>query len=38
MSKTNANAKRPTQRSEMSKWQWTWKEMMKRRRNGATIK
>ena len=27
MSKTNAQAKRPTQRSEMSKMQWTWKEM-----------
>ena len=29
MSKTNAQAKRPTQRSEMSKMQWTWKEMKK---------
>ena len=29
MSKTNANANRPTQRSEMSKLQWTWKEMKK---------
>ncbi len=29
MSKTNANAQRPTQRSEMSKIQWTWKEMKK---------
>ena len=27
MSQTNAQAKRPTQRSEMSKMQWTWKEM-----------
>ena len=27
MSKTNAETKRPTQRSEMSKMQWTWKEM-----------
>ncbi len=29
MSQTNAEAKRPTQRSEMSKMQWTWKEMKK---------
>lgn len=29
MSQTNANKKRPTQRSEMSKMQWTWKEMKK---------
>ena len=29
MSLTNAKAKRPTQRSEMSKMQWTWKEMKK---------
>ena len=29
MSQTNAEAKRPTQRSEMSKLQWTWKEMKK---------
>ena len=27
MSQTNAETKRPTQRSEMTKWQWTWKEM-----------
>lgn len=27
MSQTNAETKRPTQRSEMSKMQWTWKEM-----------
>lgn len=27
MSQTNAQTKRPTQRSEMSKMQWTWKEM-----------
>ena len=27
MSQTNAKTKRPTQRSEMSKMQWTWKEM-----------
>ncbi len=27
MSQTTTEAKRPTQRSEMSKWQWTWKEM-----------
>ena len=29
MSQTNAQTKRPTQRSEMSKMQWTWKEMKK---------
>ena len=29
MSQTNAKTKRPTQRSEMSKMQWTWKEMKK---------
>ena len=29
MSLTNAKTKRPTQRSEMSKMQWTWKEMKK---------
>ena len=29
MSQTNAEIKRPTQRSEMSKMQWTWKEMKK---------
>ena len=29
MSKTKVNTKRPTQRSEMSKMQWTWKEMKK---------
>lgn len=29
MSKTNVQTKRPTQRSEMSKMQWTWKEMKK---------
>lgn len=29
MSQTNAETKRPTQRSEMSKMQWTWKEMKK---------
>ncbi len=27
MSQTNAQTKRPTQRSEMSRMQWTWKEM-----------
>ncbi|MBR2466196.1 MAG: sugar ABC transporter permease [Clostridia bacterium] len=27
MSRSKTEAKRPTQRSEMSKWQWTWKEM-----------
>ncbi len=27
MSQTNAETKRPTQRSEMTKMQWTWKEM-----------
>ena len=27
MSQTNAKTKRPTQRSEMTKMQWTWKEM-----------
>ena len=29
MSNTKTEAKRPTQRSEMSKLQWTWKEMKK---------
>ena len=29
MSQTNTEATRPTQRSEMSKLQWTWKEMKK---------
>ena len=29
MSKTKTEAKRPTKRSEMSKLQWTWKEMKK---------
>ncbi len=29
MSRSKTEAKRPTQRSEMSKWQWTWKEMKK---------
>ena len=29
MSQTNAKTNRPTQRSEMSKMQWTWKEMKK---------
>ena len=29
MSHTKTEAKRPTQRSEMSKLQWTWKEMKK---------
>ena len=29
MSQTNAKTKRPTQRSEMTKMQWTWKEMKK---------
>ena len=29
MSQTNAETKRPTQRSEMTKMQWTWKEMKK---------
>ena len=29
MSNTKTEAKRPTQRSEMSKFQWTWKEMKK---------
>ncbi len=29
MSQTNAETKRPVQRSEMSKMQWTWKEMKK---------
>ncbi len=29
MSSTKTEAKRPTQRAEMSKWQWTWKEMKK---------
>ena len=29
MSQTNTEIKRPTQRSEMSKFQWTWKEMKK---------
>ena len=27
MSQTNAETKRPTQRSEMTKMQWTWKEI-----------
>ena len=29
MSQTKAETKRPTQRDEMSKFQWTWKEMKK---------
>ena len=29
MSQTNAETKRPVQRAEMSKFQWTWKEMKK---------
>ena len=29
MSQTNTETKRPVQRDEMSKWQWTWKEMKK---------
>ncbi len=29
MSRTKTEANRPTQRAEMSKWQWTWKEMKK---------
>ena len=27
MSQTKAEKKRPVQRTEMSKWQWTWKEI-----------
>ena len=27
MSQTKSETKRPTQRSEMTKWQWTWKEI-----------
>ena len=27
MSQTKSEMKRPTQRSEMTKWQWTWKEI-----------
>ena len=27
MSQTTSEVKRPTQRSEMTKWQWTWKEI-----------
>ena len=29
MSRSKVTAERPTQRAEMSKWQWTWKEMKK---------
>ena len=29
MSQTKSEMKRPTQRSEMTKWQWTWKEIKK---------
>ena len=29
MSQNNVKTKRPVQRGEMSKWQWTWKEMKK---------
>ena len=29
MSQKNVQTKRPVQRGEMSKWQWTWKEMKK---------
>ena len=29
MSRSTVKAERPTQRTEMSKWQWTWKEMKK---------
>ncbi len=29
MSQTKSETKRPTQRSEMTKWQWTWKEIKK---------
>ena len=29
MSGSKVKAERPTQRTEMSKWQWTWKEMKK---------
>ena len=38
MSQTNAKTKRPTQRSEMSKMQWPWKEMKKNEMYAAKSK
>ena len=40
MSQTQAEIKRPVKRSEMSKMQWTWKEMKKNksRKKGARKK